>query len=206
MKRRLLSVTALFLCGLALPTQYVDAASYLVSDTAEAHGLAATNETWTATLVDYNADGIEDVWVGYHDQGAKLYRGLGAGQFVTDAVTASAWPRRQLPSADFPKPAVIDRHDCSFGQFTQQTGPLDVYCANGRTLENVAKTGDRDNELWVQQADGSFVDIGTAQGLGDPYGRGRGVLVLDANNDGWDDIYVTNALPRDGILTAESSQ
>jgi len=155
--------------------------------------------------MDYNADGIEDVWIGYHDQGGKLYRGLGGGQFASDAVTAPAWPRRQQPTPEYPDPAVIDRHDCAFGHFTRQSGRLDAYCVTGRTKADVVKTGDRDNELWKQQADGSFIDVGTSQGVGDPYGRGQAALVLDANDDGWDDIYVLNTLPRSGTPDSRSS-
>ena len=51
-------------------------------------------------------------------------------------------------------------------------------------------------------ADGTFVNRAVAYGVDDPYGRSRGAVFFDANNDGWADLFVSNYYPRtDGLPT-----
>ena len=47
------------------------------------------------------------------------------------------------------------------------------------------------NRLYRQQADGTFVDVTEAAGIGDE-GYGQGVAIGDVDNDGNADVYVTN--------------
>ena len=164
------------------------AASALV-DVTSAAGLAESNESFSANPFDYDADGDEDVLVNYHDQGAKLWRNDG-GTFTW--VARSAFPALNDTGT------MIDRHDCTWADVDRDR-LTDVYCSVGRGAGGALKTGDHpDNELWLQRADGSFVDRGTEWGVGDPYGRGRDVVFLDANGDRWPDLYVGNELPRPG--------
>ena len=50
------------------------------------------------------------------------------------------------------------------------------------------------NQIFRQNPDGTFSDVTSAAGLGDP-GYGQGVAVGDADNDGDLDVYVTNYGP-----------
>jgi hypothetical protein len=149
---------------------------------------SATGETYSSIPTDYDGDAFQDVLITYHDQGARLYRNNGDGTFVR--VASAAFPMSGASGA-------IDRHDCADGD-ANHDGRTDYYCAVGRTGSNHVKNANWDNELWIQQPDGSFSDVGTAWGVGDPYGRGRAALFLDANLDGFDDLYVTNEVPRAG--------
>ena len=150
-------------------------------------GLASTSESWSLTPTDYDGDGFQDVLIGYHDHGAKMFRNNGNGTFTR--VAPSAWPEFWSPMNR------VDRHGCAAGDVNRD-GRTDYYCAVGRTLANQVKTAPNDNELWLQQQDGRFTDVGTAWGVGDPRGRGRSALFIDANGDGYKDLYVTNQLPR----------
>ncbi len=149
-------------------------------------GLESSMETYSVVPTDYDGDALQDVLVTYHDQGAKLYRNDGDGTYTR--VAAAAFPSK---NGD----VWIDRHDCAPGD-PNRDGRTDFYCAIGRTGNNLVKTDPNDNELWLQQPDGGFVDMGTAWGLGDPRGRGRTAAFFDANRDGFQDLYVTNELPR----------
>jgi hypothetical protein len=160
------------------------AAVWTATDTVASSGLAAVTETWEATPVDYDRDGDQDVWIGYHDQGAKLWRNNGSGAYTL----AYAWPRRNAENR------VPDRHDCDWAD-VDRNGLPDAYCAAGRSGANLVKTG-QDNELWLQTAVGRFTDVGTAWGIGDQCGRSHYVAFLDANRDGWPDLFVGNATPR----------
>lgn len=180
---RATSFVALVTLGFgALPT--ARAATWTALDTVAGSGLGASTETWEATPVDYDRDGDQDVWIGYHDQGATLWRNDGRGAYAR----AYVWPR-QNASGKIP-----DRHDCDWAD-VNRNGLPDAYCATGRSGGNLVKTG-QDNELWLQTSPGTFTDVGTSWGIGDECGRSHYVAFLNANGDAWPDIFVGNAAPR----------
>jgi len=78
-------------------------------------------------------------------------------------------------------------------------GKLDILTINGSSVDRYRKGGDPMITLYHQDADLKFTDITQAAGL-TRKGWGMGVSVMDFDNDGWQDIYVTgyggNALYR----------
>jgi hypothetical protein len=168
------------------PAPLAGAASWVAVDTVAASGLASSLETWDATVVDYDGDGDQDVWVGYHDQGGRLFRNNGAGVYTRVAVTA--WPRVNAEGM------IPDRHLCAWADI-DRNGLVDAYCSAGRGGQNLVKTG-KDNELWLQTAVGQFSEVGTAWGIGDACGRSHYVAFLNANGDSYPDLFVGNASPR----------
>jgi FG-GAP-like repeat len=171
--------------GLTKPPP-AEAATWVAVNTVGGTGLAATVETWEATPVDYDGDGDQDVWVGYHDQGGKLWRNNGSGAYTR--VAANAWPRVNAEGR------IPDRHYCAWAD-VDRNGLLDAYCGAGRGGMNAVKTG-KDNELWLQRTVGQFTDVGTAWGIGDVCGRSHYVAFLNANGDAYPDLFVGNAPPR----------
>jgi type II secretory pathway pseudopilin PulG len=178
------AVAALLVASVARPPT-AEAAVWTAINTVAPSGLAASTETWEATPVDYDRDGDQDVWIGYHDQGGKLWRNNGTGVYTL----AYTWPRRNAENR------VPDRHDCDWAD-VDLNGLPDAYCATGRSGANLVKTG-QDNELWLQTSRGQFTDVGTAWGVGDVCGRSHYVAFLDANDDPFPDLFVGNATPRD---------
>jgi hypothetical protein len=157
-------------------------------NTVAGSGLAGSTETFDASTVDYDRDGDQDVWIGYHDQGGKLWRNDGSGIYTR--VAAAAWPKYDPVSGKVP-----DRHQCVWADVDLDGRP-DSYCAVGRGGNNDVKTG-KDNELWLQRTPGAFTDVGTAWGVGDLCGRSHYAAFLDANGDRYPDLFVGNAAPRD---------
>lgn len=171
--------------GSALP---VRAASPELTNVIGSTGLYALQRTWSANTVDYNNDGLEDVWLGYHQQvDSKLMRNNGDGTYTYVAPELTARKNAQK--------GILDRHDCTWSD-VDHNGLKDMYCSGGRNQSNYYKTAVKDNELWLQLTPGKFTDVGTEWGVGDPCGRGRFVAFLDLNNDGWDDLFVGNEQPR----------
>jgi hypothetical protein len=188
-RRLLVAAAGVLALALALTTgagRAVGAASFTVVDQARAAGLYELNESWSARPVDVNNDGCQDVWIGYHDQGGKLWRGNCAGVYTR--VAAGAWPRRNAEGK------IPDRHECDWAD-VDHNGLKDAACAAGRGGDNQVKHG-KDNELWRQTTLGTFAEAGTQWGIGDLCGRSHYLRFVEANGDGWVDLVVGNAPPR----------
>lgn len=71
-------------------------------------------------------------------------------------------------------------------------GWMDLYIVNGQTLNSFR---DPDpgiyNRLYRNNQDGTFEDVSKEAGVDDT-GWGKGALVADFNNDGYDDLYILN--------------
>jgi FG-GAP-like repeat len=199
--KRLVWVLVWALALAILPvTSPVEAASWRFTDITGSTGLAATQETWTANAVDYNADGRQDILIGYHDNGGKLWRNNGNG--TMSWVAQDAWPVRWATPTGVWKRA--DRHGGDWAD-VDLDGRIDAYYTVGRTGSNRVKDGATDNELWLQRSPGAFTDVATQLSVGDPYGRGRSAVFLDANTDGRPDLYVVNEVPRSGDVEGQAS-
>lgn len=180
------AIVSLLVAPLGAPQS--TAASPELVDGAQAAGLFWNERTWSASEVDYNNDGYDDIWVGFHQRvDSKLMRNNKNGTFT---YVAPNFTKRVNAQG-----GVLDRHDCAWAD-VDHNGLQDAYCSGGRNQSNYVKTAVKDNELWLQQPAGTFTDVGTQWGIGDECGRGRFVTFLDVNNDGWDDLFLGNEKPR----------
>jgi hypothetical protein len=69
-------------------------------------------------------------------------------------------------------------------------GYLDIFLANGTTLEGLSQGEKPRCALYRNNGDGTFTDVTVQAGVART-GWGQGVAVADYNNDGWPDIYLT---------------
>ena len=69
-------------------------------------------------------------------------------------------------------------------------GLLDIFFVNSLTVDLVKSKGKTKSELYHNDGNGKFTEVGEKAGLSD-VGWGMGVAVGDYNNDGFEDIYVT---------------
>jgi len=113
---------------------------------------------------------------------AQFYRGLGDGRFVErskEAGIAAVKPGFGLGVISFD----YDRD-----------GDADLYVANDSTP----------NHLFENRGDGSFAEVGFARGVShDANGREQasmGIACADANNDGREDLFVTNFSGENNVL------
>jgi hypothetical protein len=71
-------------------------------------------------------------------------------------------------------------------------GLLDIYLTNGSTIDAELKGNNpHQDRLYRNNGDGTFTDVTKQAGLGDQRWT-MGVVVADVNNDGFDDLYITN--------------
>ena len=93
------------------------------------------------------------------------------------------------------KSYVVEAHGSGAAFFdADNDGDMDLYIANGSTLETFRKQTGPGNVFYENLGDGSFTDNSTQSSL-DHRGWGMGVTIGDINSDGLKDIYLTNYGP-----------
>src|SRR5690242_4984362 len=153
-----------------------------IVDKAAAAGISSPVDwTFSATVADFNADGWPDIFVARHWHPANLWINNKNGTFSPIDVSYFK--------------SIIDRHDCHAADFNQD-GKEDIFCSVGADRGSAVKS----NALFLQQSGQTFVNDAYQWNVSDPWGRGRYGAILDANNDGFPDIfYGTESLRPDGM-------
>lgn len=169
--------------ALAMTPGAVEAASPDLVNRAAAAGINwSSTPSWDVSVVDYDNDGDTDFSMSLHMKNAgELRRNNGDGTF-TRVAAGTIFPRPN------PQGGLVDRHSCTWADF-DRNGLPDAYCAAGRYASNRYKTEAINNELWLQTSAGNFSDRATASGVGEPCTRGRHVVAIDVNGDGWQDLF-----------------
>ncbi len=111
-------------------------------------------------------------------------------------VAAQAGLTVKLTSGSPDKPYILESMGGGVGLFDYDNdGWLDIYLVNGSTLD-AERQGDNpvSNQLYRNNRDGTFTEVTTRAGLAD-HAWGMGVAVADVDNNGFDDLYITNYGP-----------
>ena len=153
-----------------------------ITDQAAAAGISGPQDwTFSAAVADFNRDGLPDIFIARHWHPANLWLGNQDGTFSAADVSYFQ--------------SIKDRHDCQAADFNQD-GLEDMFCSVGADRGSTVKS----NALYLQQPGGTFVDQAYQWNVPDPLGRGRYNAVLDANNDGYPDVYYgAESLRPDGM-------
>ena len=177
---------AALIAALALATLPSPAfASGLVDVSAQA-GVAQTDQSFNTLTFDFNGDAIQDfVYSPQNDKaGRQLWKGNPDGTFTLVAHLKGT--------------VTSDQHGCTTADF-DRNGLPDLYCALGAVYGSRQK----ENPLWLQQPGGAW-KLDETSGAQDGYGRGYSAAAIDANGDGWPDLFVDNFYPRpDGVPTPD---
>jgi hypothetical protein len=148
-------------------------------DVASSAGLAEQTATYGGVVADFDADGVDDLYIGRHGRPGRLVLNRG-GIFVDHAPMV------------FPD---IDRHGCTAAD-VDGSGLPDLYCAVG----GKRGSGLKSNELWLDPGGPSPTQVAVEHGLSDPTGRGRRAAFLETDDDPQVDLVVTNSPIRvDGL-------
>jgi hypothetical protein len=163
--------------------------------------------TTSAAFVDYDRDGDQDLFL------ANYVAFTHAGNKVC---TDHAGARDYCPPGAFaPVPSRLFRNDGgTFTDVTEASGVARAYGAglgvavgdvNGDGWPDIYVANDATpNQLWINRRDGTFEDHGLLSGtafnmLGRPEGS-MGIALGDADNDGDEDLFVTNILGEQHVL------
>lgn len=174
---------------------FLNKGDWRFEDITESAGVGG-ERAWSTgvTMADVNADGLLDIYVCNSGDVAgdnkenELYINQGNLQFKEQAADY------QLNDKGFSTHASFFDYD--------KDGDLDVYILNN-SFQAIGSFNLRKNERPVrdelggdklmQNQGGTFVDVSEEAGIyGSVIGFGLGVTVGDVNNDGWEDIFVSN--------------
>jgi len=162
------------------------------TDVTDESGLGDPGYGMGVAVGDFDNDGYVDVFVTNYGPD-RLYRNQGDGTFVDITAAAGAGVDGWSSSAAF----------CDF----DRDGFLDLYVARYVDYLPTKRCEGNDGApefcgpksfrpvhdvLLLNQADGTFSDASEAAGITSTFAAGLGVVCLDVDGDGWQDVYVAN--------------
>jgi hypothetical protein len=144
---------------------------------------------------DYDNDGFDDIFITTLGR-SHLFHNNGNGTF-TDVTKRAGLegPQEFSTSAawvDYDRDGKLDLVVANYVQWSPET---DLYCAlDGKTKSYCTPEAYKGTSvrLWHNRGDGTFEDVTKKAGLYDPTSKSLGVAILDANQDGWPDILISN--------------
>ena len=164
------------------------------TDVTRQAGLAVETYGLGCAVGDYDNDGFEDLYLTTVGSN-HLYHNLGNGKFAD--VTA----RAGVASPGFSASAVWfdydndGKLDLFVTHYIEWSPEKDQYCS----LDNKNKSyctpqtyKGESSHLYHNKGNGVFEDVTKRAGLADPTSKALGVALLDYDNDGWMDLFVSN--------------
>lgn len=145
------------------------------SETGKAAGIANKGKNWGISCVDYDGDGLDDIYVCRRDDANLLYRNLGNGVFQDMAAQVGL--------------AYIGTSTMAAWADYDNDGDPDLYLGNR----------DESNRLFRNNGSAGFDDVTAKAGVGDP-NTASAVLWADVDNDGLVDIYVANMSKQNSLF------
>jgi hypothetical protein len=178
----------------SLPALYHNNGNGTFTDVTRQAGLAVKMYGLGCAVADYDNDGFKDIYITALD-GNHLFHNLGNGKFTDVTARAGVKNPGFATSAvwfDYDNDGKLDLFvlhyvDWSIAtdQFCSLDGKNKSYCTP-EAYKGQSAT------LYRNLGNGRFEDVTKKAGLYDPSSKSLGVTLLDYDNDGWVDLFVTN--------------
>lgn len=180
--------------GKSYPALYHNNHDGTFTDVTKQAGLAIETYGLGCAVGDYDNDGFEDLYLTTVGSN-HLFHNLRNGKFidVTDkAGVASPGFSASAAWVDYDNDGKLDLLVTHYIEWSIEK---DQYC----TLDNKNKSyctpqtyKGETQRLYHNKGNGVFEDVTKKAGLFDPTAKGLGIALLDYDNDGWIDLFITN--------------
>jgi enediyne biosynthesis protein E4 len=165
------------------------------ADVTQKAGLAVEMEGMGVAIGDFDNDGYDDIFITAYGQN-HLFHNKGDGTFTDVTKQAGLWGSSEFSTSaawvDYDRDGHLDLLVANYVQWSPET---DLYCTiDGKTKSYCTPESYKGTSLrlWHNRGDGTFEDATQTAGLSDPTSKNLGIAILDANQDGWPDILVSN--------------
>jgi hypothetical protein len=180
--------------GKSLPALYHNNRDGTFTDVTRQAGLAVEMYGLGCAVGDFDNDGNVDIYITTVGSN-HLFRNLGNGKFADVTAKAGLADPGFSASAvwfDYDNDGKLDLFVAHYIDWSMET---DQYCS----LDNKNKSyctpqryKGQSSTLFHNKGDGTFENVTRRAGLYDPTSKSLGVALLDYDNDGWLDLFVSN--------------
>ena len=157
-------------------------------------GLAVPLYGMGVAFGDVDNDGFDDLYV-TAIEGDRLFRNNGAGAFVDVTEAAgidNAGFGTSVAFLDYDRDGLLDVFVDNYVDWSPEK---DLWCTldgDNKTYCTPESYAGLASKLYRNLGEWKFEDVSEAAGVSDPTSKALGVAVLDANLDGWPDIFQAN--------------
>jgi hypothetical protein len=141
---------------------------------------------------DFDNDGYPDLFITGYPSCALLHNDHnGTFTDITEKAGVKNAGKWAASAAwfDYDRDGRLDLFVANYARFSYDHGPHCDYQGTRTYCAQVAYQGERPR-LYHNNGDGTFTDVTEKAGLAKLVGRALGVVAIDANDDGWTDLFV----------------